>query len=254
MSNMLSVFSDYAQSDALFQKMVDMGAPWNAQQALSMDMSYFMMRSGLKTPSTFVTLNIQPSGSPNTQRIAQILWDINGQNWKRLWDAYMLEYSPIENYSIAETIDRDQTDDRTINKKGTANETTTDKTVSELEHGESINGTRNTSNTTHGFNSIDSVPTTGQDVEWTEVHSGTDTTTTNSNGTLEGESSEDTTDNAVLNEKIVRNRAGNIGQTSYQDLLAQEFELWKWNFFEVVFEDCDRFLCLSVYDPCSSVN
>ena len=251
---MITVFADYTQTDSLFQKMISMGAPWTTQQAMSMDMSYFMMHSGLKTPSSFVKINLQPNGSPNAQRIAQILWDIYGQNWKRLWNAYTLEYSPIENYSIEESVDRDQTDDRTVNKKGTASETSTDKTISSLLHGESIADTRTITSSAQGFNSTSYVPTNQQGIQGTETHSGTDTTNTNSDGALTGESSEDTTDNTVLNEKIIRKRAGNIGQTSYQDLISQEFELWKWSFFESVFEDCDKYLCLSIYDPCSTVN
>ena len=270
MANMISVFSDFTQSDSLFQKMTSMGAPWSAQQAMSMDMAYFTQHSGLKTASSFVTLNLQSDGSPNSIRIAQILWDLYGVNWNRLWNAYNLEYNPIDNYNIKETVIRDQTDDRTIGKKGTLSSTVDgtinqigeDNGTSTLEHGEKIDDTRNINNFRNGFNSTAAVPTDSQTQTGSETHSGTDTTTAKNESTQDVTSkdirsdttSEDTTDNLIQNENITRNRVGNVGQNSYQELLNQEFETWKWNFFWQVFADCDTFLCLQIYDQCSSVN
>lgn len=254
MNNMISIFADFTQADSLFQKMIDMGAPWSAQEAMSMDMSYFMMYSGLKTPSSFVKLNIMQSGSPNSQRIAQILWDMFGKNWVRLWNVLNTQYNPIDNYNIIENIKRDKTDNRTIGKKGTINQTTQSNGESSLDHGENISTSRNINNSRFGFNSAEAVPTDAQVMTGTEGHSGIDKTTTDDNSTLEGTSTDDTTDNDILGETISRDRTGNVGQNSYQELLKQELELWKWSFFETVFSDCDKYLCLSVYDPCSSVN
>lgn len=77
------------------------------------------------------------------------------------------------------------------------------------------------------------------------------TTTTGTEASVKGEKvKEDTTDNDNEKEDITRNRTGNMGQTSYQDLIRQELELRKWSFFRQVFSDCDRLLALSVYDTC----
>lgn len=315
MNNLVSLFPNYLNSDSLFQKMVLMGAPWTTAIAKSMDLSYFTMYSGIKTPTRFVSLTTTPQNQvANSQLIAQTLWDIFGKNWVRLWDDYVTQYNPIENYNLSETVERDQTDDRTIGRKGTLSssvDSTTNQTfdstgssslehghiidstderytqtesdgTSALEHGQVVNNQNTIDQYRYGFNSTEQVPTDVQTEGGSQTHSGTDTTTNNSTSkvsdndtskqtnsgtdttntkddsttditskdTRSDTTTDDTTDSDVLNENITRKRAGNIGVTTTQDMLLQDFELWKWNFFFQVFEDCDKFLCLSVIDDC----
>lgn len=318
MNNMISAFPMYLTTDSLFQKMVSLGAPWTLEIGKSMDMAYFTVYSGLKTPSSITTSIFNVDGVPSSQLISQVLWDMYGKNWSRLWDAYVIEYNPIENYNLQEKVARDQTSNRTIDKNGslssvvdgTVNSTETssgtndfehghiidytdtttqiveEQGTSTLEHGQSISTTGESHEFTYGFNSTTHIPTGDQLTSGTETHSGSDVTTTtgktdtNSTDTSKQTNSgmdktttslsvgtdtttkdtrsdttkESTTDDDTLNENITRTRSGNVGQHSYQDLLLQEFELWKWNFFEQVFADVDKFLCLSVYDQCSLVN
>lgn len=301
MAKLLSYFPNYTANDSLFQKMVGMGAPWDISQALSMDISYFTMWSGLAMPSQFTKLN-SVDNIADSQKIARVLWDIYGKNWQKLWDAFNKEYNPIENYNLSETVNRKQTDDRVIDRTGSLNSevdgtidgttketlqhgVTSDGTVnvvddskgtSSLLHGEQIQKDAEADSYTYGFNTTIKVPTGVQIETGTENHSGTDTTTTQSHettdttthnktdtdATTDGTYSEtsnekrvdtttqNTTDNDNLQEDTVRERSGNVGQNSYQELLRQEFELWKWNFFEQVFSDVDKFLILRVYDPC----
>ena len=61
---------------------------------------------------------------------------------------------------------------------------------------------------------------------------------------------ENTLDTDDEKEDVQTTRKGNIGVTSTQQLLQQEFDLWKWNFYIRVFEDTDKFLTLSVYNHC----
>lgn len=359
---MLDTFPDFLSTDSIFQKMVSMGAPWNSTVGKSMDVSFFTMYSGLKLPSYFVRMNVNKQNVVNSSLIAETLWNIYGNNWKRLWDVYMAEYNPIQNYDIKEEVKRDQTDDRTIGRNGTLSSTvdgtgtrTTDSSgssslehghvqdtienrertendsetsslkhghvqeitenrdrtennsgTSALQHGEIISTTGTVNEFRFGMNSSDPVPTANQNTSGQENHTGTDTTTTSGENkitddnsitqtnsgtdttTASGDSTisddntikqtnsgtdvtttkddstvtdvtknvradttaEDTTDNDIFSETISRTRTGNVGQNSYQELLKQEFELWKWNFFWSVFEDCDKFLCLSVFDTC----
>lgn len=344
-NNLISYFPKFSTSDSLFSKMISMGAPWNSQQGRSMDISYFTMWSGVGTPSSFTRSN-SVNGTANSQLIAQTLWDIYGENWKRLWDGFNTEYNPIQNYNLDETVSRNETDDRTINKQGTLDSSVngTDKHTTSGEYSEesktngdsdttvngsgtskvttdtSGSGTSNTVETSDGtttveygqniktdsemddytfaFNDTMKVPTGVTIQDGTEVHSGTDVTATKStintdtttsnkqnttadtstsnqsttdvtqnstttitgaeSGTSDGTTSqtrkddttEDSTDNLDIKEEISRNRSGNVGQNSYQELLRQEFELWKWNFFKQVFSDVDAFLILNVYDSC----
>lgn len=178
----------------------------------------------------------------------------------------------------------DGTETQTSQQDGTEGVTgnTTNDVVSDangtsaLEHGEVISRTGEADSYTYGFNSQEKVPTAVQIETGEDTHSGTDTTTTidhstsnttgtsksdtttHVNGTIDTTSKdvradktvEDTLDTNGGTEDIQRTRSGNVGQNSYQDLLRQEFELWRWNFFTQVFEDVDKFLVLSVYSDC----
>ena len=309
MSNMLNLFPNFTTTQSIFQKMVPMGAPWTQEVGLSMDIAYFTVYSGVKTPSTFTEV------TQDTEQIAKILWDLFGKNWEHLWKAYNSEYNPIDNYNITESIQRDQTGKRTIDRTGTLSSTvdgTTTQTYSAngssaLKHGHQVDTTGSSDQTTnatgssttaygktvnvvgdvndfnHGFNSQEQVPTTGRDTTTDEtqggtdktttqddstvntnsteksINSGTDTTTTSDSSTTDvvskdvrsDSTGENTTDDNTIGESITRTRSGNVGQNSYQELLNQEFELWKWNFFNQVFSDVDKILCLSVFDCCS---
>lgn len=79
--------------------------------------------------------------------------------------------------------------------------------------------------------------------------SGTDTV--NSSGKTSSTGSEnvmdDLSENEKENEEIITSRRGNIGVTTSQQMLEQDINLWKWNFYEQVFMDCDRVLTLSVF-------
>lgn len=296
-------FPNYLSSDSLFSKMAALGAPWPQEVGQDMDDAYFTMWSGIKTASEFVTLHLNPdSDIANSLTISRILYGIYGDNWTRLWEANKVKYVPIDNYSIQETVDRTQTDDRTINKTGdltstvdgsekqttesdaTQNQTGSNSsdTVSDsngtslIQHGLTINHEGETDDFIYAFNSAEKVPTAVQTTTSDETHGGTDTTTTtdhatsNITGTVKNDITdhstgtqdrsttsaradknvEDTTDNLNIKEDITRNRQGNTGQNTYQELLQQEFELWKWNFYKQIFDDVDKFLCLSVYNIC----
>lgn len=43
-------------------------------------------------------------------------------------------------------------------------------------------------------------------------------------------------------------RSGNIGVTTSAQMIQENLELWKWNFFETIMNDVDMFLTVSVYD------
>lgn len=274
--------------------MPSLGAPWTETDGKQMDVVYFTMYSGFKSASSFA-INSTISTLP------QILYSMFGQNWNRLWDAFTTQYDPIDNYSLSETVQRNETDNRSISKEGdltstvdgtekttatssgksdstnsSTNETTeTGTTTTATQYGQKISGSSDSDAYTYAFNSSDQTPTATTSDSNSETHSGTDTTTTTpdttSNSTLSstnnntssdtGESdtattsaradktAESTTDDSTIAEDITRTRIGNIGQNSYQELLRQEFDLWKWNFFYQVFEDADKLLTLSVYSP-----
>lgn len=296
-------FPNYLSTDSLFTKMSQLGAPWPQEIGQDMDDAYFTMYSGIKNPSEFVLLHLNPdSDTANSLTLARILYGIYGDNWTRLWEAFKIKYTPIDNYNIQETVNTTRTNDRIINRTNDFTETidgtetqtteqdgtqnvngsigatsTTDSNgTSSLEHGEQVQRDTESDSYIYGFNSTEKAPTDVQIENGTESHSGTDTTTTNDHSTTETNTTsktdttdhttgtldtskkdtrvdktiEDTTDNTDGTEDTQRTRQGNVGQNSYQELLKQEFDLWRWNYFISVFDDVDNFLVLSVYSNC----
>lgn len=248
-TNLRAYFPNYLSDDGLFTKMATLGAPWTIEIGQDMDDAYFTMYSGIKNPSEFVTLHLNPGTEiANSLTIARIIYGIYGDNWTRLWEAFKTQYTPIDNYNVKESVIRTGTEDRSIGKNiettGTVDETVT------TNYGQTVNSTANAKTYTFGFNSPEVVPTGEQDEVGTEENGGQDTTTTKTSSNTN--SNENTTDNLNETEDIQRTRQGNVGQNSYQELLRQEFELWRWNFFTQVFEDVDKFLVLSVYSFCTN--
>ena len=274
-NNLFSYFPAYLDTGAIFTQMSTLGAPWDSEIGKEMDDAYLSMYSGLKTPSKFTVLH-SVDGVASVESIARLLWSMYGHSWKRLWDGYTIQYSPIDNYKVQETMARTQTNDRDINKttdtnssvNGTAKDTTdmNESVNGSIQHGHVVQKTENDTKSIYGFNSQNAVPSDVASVNGTDTNSGTDTqtNTTDTTGTVDtvtsntsvGKITDVTSDTDNETENIQRTKTGNVGQNSYQELLRQEFELWRWNFFTQVFEDCDKYLVLSVYDPCqfSSVN
>lgn len=147
------------------------------------------------------------------EQIARIITSVNGLRWRRLWESMELEYNPIENYNMHETM----TDDATVTEYGHVNThtpNTTETDVSEMQ----------------GFNSSEYKPTD----RYTSSKTGTDTNT------------ESGSDTRTRNYELTR--TGNIGVTTSQQMIESERRLWVWDFFhDVVFPDINRFLALSVY-------
>lgn len=242
---LLDVFPNYLTTDALFTKMNSLGAPWSADVGQDMDDAYFTFYSGDKIATKFVFRHFF-DGSVNSLTIARILWGLYGNQWTRLWNANTTEYKPLDNYNIKEVTDRDETDERTINK--TINDTGSNENTDSLQHGHVVTDSEETNQFNYGFNSTDPVPSAKATSTATSTNSGTDTTTTD--GSFTNKSIDDTTDMNSIAEDITKTRSGNIGQNTYQELIRQEIDLWKWSFYVHVFEDVDKVLANSVFDNC----
>lgn len=248
-TSLINYFPNYLSTEALFTKMSVLGAPWGNDIGQDMDDAYFTMYSGFKPASNFVVMHSENSIA-NALTLARILWGIYGKNWTRLWEAYLTTYVPIQNYDMKETVVRSQTNDRTVGKT-TANNSTVDGTTTTT-YGENVDTTGNRKDYTVGFNSSNPVPRAEADDIGTEAHSGSDDVVSKDITSASGK--EDTIDNDEENENIETTRFGNIGVTTTQQMLQQEIELWKWNFFHSVFDDVDRYLVLSVFTAdCPSV-
>lgn len=156
--------------------------------------------------------------------------------WKHIWDALNTQYKPLDNYSMLE----ERTPDIT---KETTYDTTDERTPNITK---TTNGTGNTTTdgetNIFGFNSTSGNPSSSMSgnqtdtiTDRTETETGTDTTT--KGGTI--------TDTESGKETI--ERSGNIGVTSSQQMLEQEWQVRQHDFYEMIYRDIDSILCLKTY-------
>lgn len=221
-------------------------APWASIEGYgqALDFVYFGSYSGQKPASAIVRDN-SVDGIANSQVLADVIWRMYSTSWTKLWEAIQSEYDPINNYSIKEIYEMIGDDNRVINK------TQEDSSESKEESSgtDDTTSTNSQTNSTFAFNSQSAVPTAT--VSGTSSDNNINSSTVNN--TSSSDSTEDTDDKLHRNENSTRTRIGNVGQNTYQELIRQEIDLWNWNLFMRLFEDADRFLVLSVYDNCMTV-
>ena len=151
-------------------------------------------------------------------RLAIIVYNRFAQKWKKIYDALMTEYNPLENYSMEEVRTPDLTTDETQNEK---TDITTERETS-------------ASNSYKGFNATDPVLVNQTDGDET-------TTTTGAKADNEVSKKIEQTGTETLT------RAGNIGVTTSQQMLESEFKVRQYDFYKMVYNDIDSVLCLSIY-------
>lgn len=229
---LLDVFTDWEDGGGIFTYLQSLDVPWKTLNIASrLDLEYYGNVSGDKLISPLVGKLIEDGILPVADRasLASMILSLNTPNWAKLWATLSAEYNPIENYSMVETME----DDETVIEYGKIH-TRTDDTTEE----QTPDLTTENNNSVYGFNSSNPVPTGDQ----TQTNTGTNTIT--NTGTVEDkdEGSDTHTRNYTLTRK------GNIGVTTSQQMLESERMLWVWNYFrEVVFPEIDRVLTLRIY-------
>lgn len=151
-------------------------------------------------------------------RMATIIYNRFATKWKKIYDALMTSYNPLENYSMEEV--------RTPNL--TTKETTNENT--------DINVNRETtaSNSYKGFNSDNPVL-----VNKTDGNEDVTTTGAEEVNEIVKESEHKGTETLT--------RSGNIGVTTSQQMLESEFKVRQYDFYKMIYNDIDSVLCLSIY-------
>lgn len=157
--------------------------------------------------------------------LAGVIFSMNIENWKKLWQNYIAEYNPIDNYNRhEETVLTDTGNDTTV-KNGSMINTMTGST------------TATDTSTIYAFNSDSATNVSGGQSNVTP-----DTTATDTYNNIE--------DKRTLNteHKTVSEISGNIGVTTSAQMIAENINLWKWNFFDDVFDSIIKLITTGVYD------
>lgn len=224
-----SVYPEWI-TKGIFSYLNALEVPWkNDVSGNQLDIIYHGSRSGDKIIGSLIEnyLDNNTVSDDNKIIIAQAIYTIYIKNWNALYKTLSLEYNPIENYSMTETENVQDTHKGTLESNGNNTNTYTETTL--------VNDTSN--NQLWGFNSTDSVNSDKQTGDTTrDVESTMDSTHKNTD-----RETKDITSDRTLK------RSGNIGVTTSQQMIESERQLWLWNFFESVFSDIDKILVLKIY-------
>lgn len=178
-----------------------------------LDVDYYLSHSGNKFISNLYNniLEHYPNEDPLV-KLSKIIENRYKDKWDRIYKALIeTEYQPLENYNMVEVETPDLEDHRV---------TKVDQNV-----------TNENDTNDYGFNSNDPVPTS------------------HNVNKLSGSGDENKTDETINRTGTkTLTRSGNIGVTSSQQLLESEIKLRaQYNMINILFDDVDKVLCLSIY-------
>ena len=194
----------------------------------------------------------------------EVFFKRNFTNFKHVYDAFLLEYQPIENY--------DKNSEITTTKKGTVthddvkDQTTTPNTTntSTIDRTDTRTPDLSTTETPelndeHLVQAFDGVnPTT----EYKDVHGGTNTvvqngtdtnkidgtTTDTQTGTVKFATNDKMTDTHDTTDTVIERTHGNIGVTTSQQMLQSEIDLWtKFNPYKAMADYFIKELMITVF-------
>lgn len=188
----------------------------------TLDFEYVYSHSGDKIISPLVYKLLETNKTileVNVEKLALMIKNKFLDKWDKLYNALILtDYNPIDNYNLYEK------ETPNITKTYHREQNTNLEVKDDGENNGSVYAYNSSTTTPSSKVELDNTRTTTGDVE-DNYQDGEDTET----GIKELE------------------RKGNIGVTSTQQMLEQEIELKKQNFYDIVYADVDSMLALDVY-------
>lgn len=112
-----NVFPDWVMGGGIFSVLQDFPVPWkDSDIAWDLDLEYHGNFSGDKIISPLVEKIKSGDTLTETEMnmLAMAILSVYGTNWAKQWETLSLEYNPIENYRMVETM----TDDETVTEYG----------------------------------------------------------------------------------------------------------------------------------------
>ena len=204
----------YWEEDAIFDFI-------NGDNYSDMELEYFLGYSADKSASPLLKKLYEKYNhniSNLSVELAKIISNRFATKWKKIYDALLTQYNPLENYSMIEERTPDLKFDETENVN---TEITTNRET-------------NATSKYKGFNATDPVTITNTD--GTE-----DVTTSGASADNETHKVTEHTGTETLT------RSGNIGVTTSQQMLESEFKVRQYDFYKMIYNDIDSVLCLSIY-------
>lgn len=259
--------------------------PWSEDDSITaavLDFEYLYNFSGNKITAPAVDLNLGTDNKIKTaafNMLCEVAYMMFNKKWARNWAVLTAEYNPLNNYDMVETetpaeVTHTITPAETTTTEAPAEvthtitpaETTTTETPAEttntVKPGKTVVENEVSAFNSSSYEDSSKTTTTGDaNDKGTEVFTvdesgsvsvdvdtaGSDVLTVQTSGSTSVDVDAAGSDVfTVQNERELR-RSGNIGVTSSVQLLTQDIELWKWNFFYDVFKDIDTVFTISTY-------
>lgn len=212
-----STIFEYLQTDSIFPLV---NAFINNDNYIDITEDYFIGHSADKYISPLVDKLYSNNDDLDvlSSKLAKIIYRRFAVKWKKIYDALMTEYNPLENYSMIEERTPELTTEETENVNT--------EIITERE--------TNASSKYKGFNASDPVTIT--------------TTDGSENATTSGASADNETHKVIESTGTeTLTRSGNIGVTTSQQMLESEFKVRQYDFYKMIYNDIDSILCLSIY-------
>ena len=174
MMKLTEAFPNWLVGEGIFSELNKLSVPWRTNSN-DLDLEYFGNHSGDKIISPLVSkLLVDDKLTSNSiTRLASVIYNLNHENWDRLYLALQKEYDPLQNYNGTETrtITTDETGSSTLARTGT------ESTDSDL-----VDTNTKTGSEVIASSGSDSLKKTGSDTETvdnniSETKSGTNNTT-----------------------------------------------------------------------------
>ena len=210
---MSDAFSDFGDNGGIFAALQQFNVPWkNENISDALDLMYHGGKSADKLISPIVNTLLGGSDDPlsaaDKTTLARVIFTINNQRWSKEYATLSLEYNPIENYSMTEEMQDDNTtitygktletevenerthadtDTTTHNTSDARTANLTDTLTKDTAETRTPDLTQQNDSAVYGFNSSQAVPsgqvtnettgteTTTQEGTETTAHTGTDT-------------------------------------------------------------------------------
>lgn len=191
--------------------------------AKSIDNYYYFGWSGDKWSSPLVEKISKVDEVHMPANIAQMFWDVHGDELVRQWELFQKEYDPLASYDVHEQTGYEHSGGGSLTKSGTDTRTKKGKII--------------TTDSTWGINSSSNVNSDRSEVDY-----GT-SGVVDELGYASGNTTTDTASDTLEVHKY-----GNLGTTSLTKLLKEDIEMWQWDFYtRLFFPAIDSMIALPIY-------
>lgn len=240
-------YNNWLTGDGVFTDLDSFDVPWKSEEETytdfrnSLNYTYHGNHSGDKNISPVVYNFLKNETENAREKLANMLFTIYGENWRKLWEALQIEYNPLNNYDMVENETPAEVT-HTIAPAETTETVTPAETTVESKPAKTI-----TENEVSAFNSTSYEDSNKTTITGDTNDKGVDAFTVDTAGTNKLEVDTAGSDVFTVQNERTLTRSGNIGVTTSQQMLESEIKLRKWTFFNSVFNDIDNILTLSIY-------